>query len=58
MTRAITNDRFPRSIPRSAYSVLGHGRWAAAGLPPLTGWHTTLAAAFASAAPPAPWKVA
>lgn len=58
MTRANTNVRSPRSIPRPAYSVLGHGRWAAAGLPPLPGRHTTLAAAFASAAPPAPWKVA
>ncbi|MGI5520977.1 dTDP-4-dehydrorhamnose reductase [Micromonospora sp. CA-259024] len=56
--RPITSDRSPRSAPRPAYSVLGHGRWAAAGLPPLPDWHTTLAAAFASAAPPAPWKVA
>lgn len=56
--RPTTSDRFRRPAPRPAYSVLGHGRWAAAGLPPLPDWHTTLADAFASAAPPAPWKVA
>ncbi|MDO3705800.1 dTDP-4-dehydrorhamnose reductase [Micromonospora sp. C28SCA-DRY-2] len=56
--RPTTSDRFRRPAPRPAYSVLGHGRWAAAGLPPLPDWHTTLADAFASATPPAPWKVA
>ncbi|PZG01612.1 dTDP-4-dehydrorhamnose reductase [Micromonospora deserti] len=56
--RPTTSDRFRRPAPRPAYSVLGHGRWAAAALPPLPDWHTTLADAFASATPPAPWKVA
>ncbi|MEH1166003.1 dTDP-4-dehydrorhamnose reductase [Micromonospora sp. CPCC 205539] len=56
--RPTTSDRYPRPAPRPAYSVLGHGRWTAAGLRPLPDWHTTLADAFASPAPPAPWKVA
>ena len=33
---------FPVRPARPAYSVLGHDRWAAAGLPPLPDWHTTL----------------
>ncbi|SCL36047.1 dTDP-4-dehydrorhamnose reductase [Micromonospora nigra] len=53
--RPTTSDRFPRPALRPAYSVLGHDRWAAAGLPPLPHWRSTLAAAFASAPP---WKVA
>jgi dTDP-4-dehydrorhamnose reductase len=56
--RPTTSDRFRRPAPRPAYSVLRHGRWAAAGLPPLRDWHATLTDAFASSAPPAPWKVA
>jgi hypothetical protein len=56
--RANPHVRSPRSAPRSAYSLLGNGRWAAAGVPPRPGMRTTLAAAYASAAPPAPWKVA
>jgi dTDP-4-dehydrorhamnose reductase len=56
--RPTTSDRFRRPAPRPAYSVLRHGRWAAAGLPPLRDWHSTLTDAFAPSAPPAPWKVA
>jgi len=56
--RPIRDDRSPRSAPRSAYSLLGNGRRAATRVPPPAGSLTTLAAAFASAAPPAPWKVA
>ncbi|MET8312364.1 dTDP-4-dehydrorhamnose reductase [Micromonospora sp. NPDC005173] len=56
--RPTTSDRYPRPAPRPAYSVLGHSRWAAAGLPPLPDWHTSLVDAFDSPAPPAPWKVA
>ncbi|SCF23157.1 dTDP-4-dehydrorhamnose reductase [Micromonospora viridifaciens] len=56
--RPTTSDRFPRPAARPAYSVLGHDRWAAAGLAPLPDWHDTLSAAFRSPAPPASWKVA
>ncbi|MEV6811126.1 dTDP-4-dehydrorhamnose reductase [Micromonospora sp. NPDC051296] len=56
--RPTTSDRFPSPAHRPAYSVLGHGRWAAAGLSPLPDWHDTLVDAFAPAAPPSPWKVA
>ncbi|MCZ7422829.1 MULTISPECIES: dTDP-4-dehydrorhamnose reductase [unclassified Micromonospora] len=55
--RPTTSARFVRPAPRPTYSVLGHGRWAEAGLPPLPDWHATLADAFAPAAPPSPWKV-
>ncbi|MGN9919505.1 dTDP-4-dehydrorhamnose reductase [Micromonospora palomenae] len=56
--RPTTSDRFPRPAARPAYSVLGHDRWAAAGLPPLPDWRDTLSDAFDSPTPPAPWKVA
>ncbi|RIV41426.1 dTDP-4-dehydrorhamnose reductase [Micromonospora radicis] len=56
--RPTTSARFPRPATRPAYSVLGHGRWADAGLPPLPDWHATLIEALTPAAPPSPWKVA
>ncbi|QOC95338.1 dTDP-4-dehydrorhamnose reductase [Micromonospora craniellae] len=56
--RPITSNRFPRLAARPAYSVLGHDRWAAAGLSPLPDWHAALSDALALAAPPSPWKVA
>lgn len=40
--RPTTSDKFPRPAPRPSYSVLGHGRWAAAGLEPLPDWHASL----------------
>jgi dTDP-4-dehydrorhamnose reductase len=44
--RPTTSDRYPRPAPRPAYSVLGHGRWALAGIPPLPGWQGMLDSAF------------
>ncbi|ASW57687.1 dTDP-4-dehydrorhamnose reductase [Plantactinospora sp. KBS50] len=44
--RPVGSDRFPRPAPRPRYSVLGHRRWAAAGLAPLPDWHHTLAEAL------------
>jgi dTDP-4-dehydrorhamnose reductase len=39
----ITSDQFPLPAARPAYSVLGHGRWAAAGLAPMPHWREALA---------------
>jgi dTDP-4-dehydrorhamnose reductase len=44
--RPTTSDRYRRPARRPPYSVLGHGRWAAAGLAPLAPWHDMLAAAL------------
>jgi len=41
---------FVRPAPRPAYSVLGHGRWAAAGLDVMRPWQEAIAAAFADGA--------
>ena len=41
--RPTTSAAYVRPAPRPAYSVLGHARWAAAGLPPLPDWRTSLA---------------
>ncbi|GAA4092955.1 dTDP-4-dehydrorhamnose reductase [Actinomadura miaoliensis] len=41
-----TTDRFPRPAPRPAYSVLGHARWAEAGLSPMRHWREALHAAW------------
>jgi dTDP-4-dehydrorhamnose reductase len=54
--RPTTSERFVRPAKRPAYSVLGHDRWAAAGLEPMAHWRTMLDAALprllaASAAP-------
>ncbi|MFB4296097.1 dTDP-4-dehydrorhamnose reductase [Actinomadura sp. NTSP31] len=46
--RATTSERFVRPAPRPAFSVLGHGRWAAAGLEPMRGWQEALHAAWPS----------
>jgi dTDP-4-dehydrorhamnose reductase len=40
--RPTTSDKFVRPAPRPAYSVLGHARWAAAGLAPMPDWHDAL----------------
>lgn len=37
-----TTAAFPRPAPRPAYSVLGHERWATAGLEPLADWRDAL----------------
>ena len=42
-----TTDNFPRPARRPAYSVLGHDRWAAAGLAPMDDWQRSLEAAAA-----------
>jgi dTDP-4-dehydrorhamnose reductase len=41
--RPTTGDRFPRPAARPSYSVLGHDRWALAGLEPLPDWRGSLA---------------
>ncbi|MFB9236370.1 dTDP-4-dehydrorhamnose reductase [Plantactinospora siamensis] len=52
--RPVSSDRFPRPARRPGYSVLGHDRWAAAGLRPLPDWRTGLAAVLSPASIPAP----
>jgi dTDP-4-dehydrorhamnose reductase len=44
--RPTTSAKFVRPAPRPAYSVLGHARWAAAGLAPLLDWRAMLHEAF------------
>jgi dTDP-4-dehydrorhamnose reductase len=44
--RPTTSDRFPRPARRPGYSVLGHGRWTAAGIPLQPPWHTQLTTAL------------
>ncbi|MEV4755045.1 dTDP-4-dehydrorhamnose reductase [Micromonospora sp. NPDC049559] len=46
--RPTTSDKFRRPAARPSYSVLGHDRWAAAGLPPMSDWHKMLVAALAN----------
>jgi dTDP-4-dehydrorhamnose reductase len=41
-----TSDQLARPAPRPAYSVLGHARWASAGLQPLPDWRTSVHASF------------
>ncbi len=48
--QATTTDQFPRPAPRPAYSVLGHDRWAAAGLPSMRSWELALKEALPSLA--------
>jgi dTDP-4-dehydrorhamnose reductase len=45
-----TSDRFPRPAARPAYSVLGHGRWAAVGVPPQPCWRDQLTSAIGNSA--------
>ncbi|WP_328889071.1 dTDP-4-dehydrorhamnose reductase [Streptomyces sp. NBC_00316] len=44
--RATTSDAFVRPAPRPAFSVLGHDRWAAAGMAPVRDWREALEQAF------------
>jgi dTDP-4-dehydrorhamnose reductase len=44
--RPTTSDQFVRAARRPSYSVLAHGRWVAAGLPPLPDWESMLKAAL------------
>lgn len=41
-----SSSELARPAPRPAYSVLGHARWASAGLPPLPDWRESLHASF------------
>jgi len=40
--RPVTSGAYPRPAPRPAYSVLGHGAWASAGVTPIPGWQLRL----------------
>jgi dTDP-4-dehydrorhamnose reductase len=44
--RPVPSGAMPRPAPRPAYSVLGHGAWAAPGIPPIGGWQTALRSAL------------
>lgn len=46
--RPTSSDAFPRPAPRPASSVLGHDRWAAAGVPPQPPWRAQLTEALPS----------
>jgi dTDP-4-dehydrorhamnose reductase len=44
--RPMTSDMLERPAPRPGYSVLGHERWATAGLAPIGDWQVSLSRAF------------
>ncbi|MEV5201014.1 dTDP-4-dehydrorhamnose reductase [Streptomyces sp. NPDC053720] len=44
--RPTTSEAFVRPAPRPAFSVLGHDRWAAAGIEPVRDWRAALTEAF------------
>jgi len=48
--RPTTSAKFVLPAPRPSYSVLGHARWASAGLSPLPDWHDSLTTAVAAGA--------
>ena len=43
---AVTSEQFVRPAPRPAYSVLGHERWADAGLAPMRDWRAAIGEAM------------
>ena len=43
---AVSSEQFVRPAPRPAYSVLGHDRWALAGLAPMRDWREAIAEAM------------
>ncbi len=43
---AVTSEQFVRPAPRPAYSVLGHRRWAEAGLPEMRDWREAITEAI------------
>jgi dTDP-4-dehydrorhamnose reductase len=45
----VSSTRFPRPARRPAFGVLGHGRWATAGLPEQPPWHDQLLATMRTA---------
>ena len=49
--RPTTSSRYQRPAPRPAYSVLGHGAWAATGIPPMQDWKKALRQAISSLIP-------
>jgi len=44
--RAVASGALDRPAPRPAYSVLGHARWASAGIAPIPDWRLSLRSAF------------
>ncbi|WP_263164901.1 dTDP-4-dehydrorhamnose reductase [Streptomyces sp. SCSIO ZS0520] len=52
LVRPLSSEDLDRVAPRPANSVLGHGRWAAAGLAPLRPWPEALAEAFSGIGTP------
>jgi dTDP-4-dehydrorhamnose reductase len=44
--RPVASNAFPRPALRPAYSVLGHGAWAGAGIKPIPDWRSRLEQAF------------
>jgi dTDP-4-dehydrorhamnose reductase len=48
--RPTTSDKFVRPAERPKYSVLGHERWAEAGIPEMEDWRAMLAASGVAAA--------
>ncbi len=47
-----TSSQYRRPAPRPSYSVLGHGAWTAAGIPPIQDWQKALRQAISNLIPP------
>ena len=50
--RPVASSAYPRPAPRPAYSVLGHGAWAGAGIKPIPDWRPRLEQGFCALAVP------